>query len=286
MNYGRLISQWFFITVLIVATAWSSRSEEKKAMNNQGMSLEAPKTYTRGNLLDYTKEASENAEKGATLLVWGRNKDISNHEVEIYREDRPNSRLQFKSSTNYFHIMVFMDKTYLWRVRYLDDNGQPLSEYSLEEKIKVLRPQSVDAAPVLTAVPQSLPNVKSGPQPTETSQASDVEQVVLDLSSGQAADEIVVNQASKKKPAQVKPQALVPSKPLVPIKPAPKVNNIKPLVTTQPISKPSVPTKAESPKPPVISAPKRDAASANGGGEPEPGLFIEEASGDEADFDY
>lgn len=101
---------------------------------------DAPIIYTFGDQVDYTKEASVNAKKGASVLLWEkRGEEGTLAEIEISREDSPLKPFVFYSETHFFHTMVYFDKTYRWRVRYLDSKRQPVSEYSLKTPFRVLR---------------------------------------------------------------------------------------------------------------------------------------------------
>ena len=88
----------------------------------------------------YTPEVVEDnrsaGKKGAVSLVWTRYRKAPMYEVELVRNGKAN---KFVHKRNSFHIMVYYNQAYQWRVRVLDENKQPLSEFSKLRDLKVVR---------------------------------------------------------------------------------------------------------------------------------------------------
>ena len=104
----------------------------------QALAAPVMKFYTPDTVVD--SQAQQESQKGAALLVWSKKKEAHFYEVRIYQEQRVEEKNSFISPSQFFHVMVFFDKNYLWQVRLLDENKEPLTDYSAIKALKVIRP--------------------------------------------------------------------------------------------------------------------------------------------------
>ena len=114
---------------------------QNSVIEDEELILEGPglKMYTPERIVDSTSYP-EGQQKGAALLVWSKRKESA--EVEIFRVDRPQDRNFFSVNSHFLHIMIFFEKKYFWRVRLIDSEGKPLTDFSDLKALQVVRGQT------------------------------------------------------------------------------------------------------------------------------------------------
>lgn len=134
----------FHISLLFSPLTWAQAPKAKANRNSTFNSIGAPDTFFQGLATDYSVDPEPDAQKGAALLVWQKDRRSSAAEVEIRPTESPNRIETFVVSKNFFHIMVFFDREYSWKVRYLDENHQPISNFSAPSSFQIQRKQKTE----------------------------------------------------------------------------------------------------------------------------------------------
>lgn len=75
--------------------------------------------------------------KGAAKLEWTPVNNATAYEVKITRTDKQTYR-KFIVRRNFFHVMVFWEKPYVWQVKPLNKKNSPLEDYSSAFPLKVI----------------------------------------------------------------------------------------------------------------------------------------------------